>query len=508
MFRCPFADHPGAERFPHIAVVIVTRNRRDSLLKVLSQVGRSDYPNDRIHIHLLDAYSTDGTAEKVRQLFPEAHLIEESPELGIAGVENVLISRILNTGFPYKYIWQLDDDAEIDESTLLPLVEAAESDPLIAIVGSAVYRPDQRDRLLTTGVRINWKKPGLMFHVPPQEKSDQLFDVEIVPACSSLSRIELYRDDRVGLWETRFRQYWPDNEWCLRASRAGYRVCCQGRSRVWHRNWVEVERYFSAPYSIYHSTRGALLFYARHCPPEFLLNIRKYVLKCYLKAAFEELTTRPNLANAYREGVQDFMRGYFAERNPDQWSNPLEIMPIEDLCKKLRGMGIEDRSSIFINEVWERTRLQKIKSTFEKYQGNVRWLRMSSSTHTGKKHIDESISNYLFHLLPRFLLSFLLPFDKKDLVLYPLETVELAHIAKARYTVFLDASMNATIQRNRPLHAFCRFFATLYEGVLAVCYRFPRALAQCQDLRISVSAHTERLGPSPSGAQELRTQVM
>jgi len=274
-----------SKQLPSVAIVILTQNRCDLLLRLLSQLRGLDYPKDLLDIFLLDNGSSDNTVENIQQGFPEVHLTSSEENIGIAAGFNMAIKGVLNAERKYKYIWLVDDDAEVESQTLMPLVDVSEKDSSIAVVGSAVYEPDKRDQLITAGIRISWKKSGLVYHIPRPDEVERLFDVEIIPSCSSLIRTDVYR--KLGLWDERFWLYWGDNEWCMRVLRNGYRVCCAGKSRVWHRNWVETKPHFYFQYAIHGGMRGALLFYLRHNPLCFIASVRKYVLKSYLKAAFE-----------------------------------------------------------------------------------------------------------------------------------------------------------------------------------------------------------------------------
>jgi len=82
---------------PAVAVVSVTRNRCEPLLRVLSQLRELDYPKGMLDIFLVDSASVDDTVERVQQEFPEVHLTESRDNLGIAAGFNMVIKLALST---------------------------------------------------------------------------------------------------------------------------------------------------------------------------------------------------------------------------------------------------------------------------------------------------------------------------------------------------------------------------------------------------------------------------
>ena len=490
---------------PTVAVLIVTRNRRDMLLQVLSQVRQLAYPMEKLGIFIVDGASTDGTVEKVRQEYPDARIILITKMMQIAACENIGIKEILKAEREYKYIWMLDDDAEIETQTLMPLVEASEQDSSIGLIGSAVYEPDNRDRLITAGVRIVWKRTGLTYNRPAPEDAENLFDVEIMPACSSLVRTALYGEGKVGLWDEHFWMYWPDVDWGLRALRKGYRVCCQGMSRVWHRNWAEAKRYFFTPYTVHSSVRGAMLFYLRHCPVGLRSSVRKYVLKCYLRGAFENFTARPNMARAYDEGVHDFLKGHFGEKDLSSWGDS-SLSPIEDICLSL-SEEIPENPRVLLNQFASEDEKAKIKGAFQKHFKGVRWTEISPKTGPGGPDPAEPLSDYLFYHFPRLLLRLLTFFKRDDVVVSPVAVLEY-NIAAARYTVLLEPSLNGCMRKNRMFKGFCDFFRMIITGIRTAYIDLPRALENCDILREAIEAYSNLPQPSPPGLDDSSARVM
>jgi GT2 family glycosyltransferase len=107
--------------WPPVSIVFVAYNRRDKLGISLEHVlGRLDYPADRLEVIVVDNASTDGTAEFVRERFPQVQLIVNPENVG-ASAWNVGMTTA-------KGRWRLilDDDCYLTGDALKLAVERAE----------------------------------------------------------------------------------------------------------------------------------------------------------------------------------------------------------------------------------------------------------------------------------------------------------------------------------------------------------------------------------------------
>ena len=71
--------------------------------------------------------------------------------------------------------------------------------------------------------------------------------------------------EQVGLLDERFFIYWEEIDWCLRASRAGWRLVHVPQARLWHKG---VQRdYRPKPSVTYYTVRNKFLLLAKHRAP-------------------------------------------------------------------------------------------------------------------------------------------------------------------------------------------------------------------------------------------------
>jgi len=474
------AENPCSQQWPSIAALTVTQNRCELLLRMLSQVRQLDYPMEQIDIFVVDSASGDNTVEAIRRDFPEVHLTVCDDNLGIAAGFNMAIKAAMNADREYKYIWLLDSDVEIEKQTLMPLVVTAEENPEIAVVGSAVYEPENRDQLVTAGLNIDWKTANVAFHIPPDKKVDGVYDVELIPACSSLTRTDLYR--KLGFWDERLWLYWGDTEWCTRMLRNGYRVCCNSKSRVWHRNWANIKPNFYFPYALYDRVRSALLFHLCYNPDNSIAGVRHLIKKSYLKAAFENFTLRPNFGRAREEGVKDFLAGNFSKKDFSSWPKGIEPRGIDQICRKL-SERLPKNPRVILNMISDEHHKAEIKRTFQKYFKQIRWEEIHVRTDRDNMNVSARMHEYLYFHLPQLLLRLLTIFNRRDLIVSSINVPCLYNLAAARHTMLIDPSGHGYLCKNRAIYGLIKCFTTIIKGLKVIYMDLPRALKKCQALR-------------------------
>src|SRR6266480_1839166 len=74
-----------AERRPTVSVIIVNYNGASDTAACLEACRSVDWPQDQLELVVVDNASRDGSAELLRDRFPEVRLITSKKNLGFAG---------------------------------------------------------------------------------------------------------------------------------------------------------------------------------------------------------------------------------------------------------------------------------------------------------------------------------------------------------------------------------------------------------------------------------------
>lgn len=314
-------------RAPNLAVVIVTWNRRDLVAAVLGALARQRYSLDRVDVAVIDNHSTDGTGAHLVERFAPERIIDNpttaahkpafdlSPDppparsntLGVRSLSIVRNAANLggcggfNTGFAFverlarvappderpDYVWLVDDDIDLPTDAARRLVDAAEADRSIGLVGSRTCDINDRERTIETTVYYD-RRTGMMGDEPapghPRRDEHQrwvrqvggpkggrgyagLRDVDVVSACSLLARWSAV--EKVGYWDWRYFIYCDDADWCLRFARDGYRVVLNLDAVVYHTPW----HHKLTPARLYYAQRNALWMARKVLAPDELRRV-------------------------------------------------------------------------------------------------------------------------------------------------------------------------------------------------------------------------------------------
>lgn len=124
---------PGAGPDPRTAVVVITHDRRDELLRTLRHLERMP---ERPHVVVVDNASTDGTADAVRAEHPGVELVPAATNLGAVG-RNVGVERVAARG-EARYVAFCDDDTWWDPGALRTAADALDENPRLAVVTARI----------------------------------------------------------------------------------------------------------------------------------------------------------------------------------------------------------------------------------------------------------------------------------------------------------------------------------------------------------------------------------
>ena len=202
-----------------VTVVVLNWNGFEDTRRCVESLRRLDYPS--LSIIVVDNGSTDDSAARIEAELPEVELIRSERNLGFAGGVNLGIRRALEGDA--AYVWLLNNDATAEPGTLSALVDEAERDEHVGIVGGVLRDPS--GRVEWGGGRIN-RWTGVSRPARPGRRLDY-----VSGACMLVRRAVF---DEVGLFDEAFFFYFEDADLCARARQAGWRLAVAPEARVEH----------------------------------------------------------------------------------------------------------------------------------------------------------------------------------------------------------------------------------------------------------------------------------
>jgi len=241
---------------PHVTIIVLNWNGLDDTLACVASLQCLDYPDYEVVV--VDNGSIDGSVKAIRERFPDVTLIENGENLGFTGGNNVGLRHALERHAHYALL--LNNDTEVAPDFLRHMVEVAEADPSVGIVGPTIYYHEQphviwsaggtvdRRRGQTTMVGLNEQASGQPGTAPRE--------VDFVTGCALLVRKSVL--EQVGLLNDKFFAYYEEVEWCERARRAAYRILSVPGAKVWHK--ISAQARSDSPLVHYLMTRNRLLW--------------------------------------------------------------------------------------------------------------------------------------------------------------------------------------------------------------------------------------------------------
>ena len=296
----------GPRDAPTVFVVVLSWNRRDTVLRCLAELGAIRYTNFRVLI--VDNASDDGTPDAVALQFPDVEVLRSRQNVGYAGGVNIGMRHALENGA--EFVWLLNDDATVPPETLQRLVDAARESVDIGALTPIVYYEDERTRIQVRGTFVD-RRSAKVRSVDPDGEQPGLDQAPVLSGAAMLIRATAIR--RVGMMDERLFAYWEDFDYSMRLGLAGFQLKVVTAAPIFHGHTARAGTGFDRPPHYYYLIlRNQFFFWMRY--KRGYLSRKVYFL-AFLADAVEEAAmcrhhSRPDCADACLDAVWDALRGH------------------------------------------------------------------------------------------------------------------------------------------------------------------------------------------------------
>lgn len=201
---------------PDLSVSIVNTNSRELLLACLESLAGT-----AAEVVVLDNASEDGSAEAVRERFPDVRLIAQSHRAGFGANHNTVIRA--TTG---RYVYVLNEDTTAGDWGFEALTTYLDAHPRVAALGPRLVYPD--GRLQDSAWRFPTPLVSMLGLVSlgrlgvTQSRGDAPRAVDWVMGAAVVLRREAL--DEIGLFDEGFFLYSEEVDLQTRLRRAGWEV--------------------------------------------------------------------------------------------------------------------------------------------------------------------------------------------------------------------------------------------------------------------------------------------
>lgn len=296
MLKINFLNKGDLMRLPKVNIIILNWNGKKDTIECLDSLKKITYPN--YEITLVDNGSTDGSVECLKKLYPKIEIIENQKNFGFAEGNNIGIKKAIIKRTDYVLL--LNNDTIVEKEFLDKLIQVAESDPNIGIVGPTIYYYNDVNKIQSAGTKISLKTGTIKtFRLNKNDLGEynNITDVDSVTGCALLAKSELF--ENIGYLIKEYFAYWEETEWCIRARKKGYKVMYVPQAKVWHKGGSSSKKI--SGFHEYHTARNMLWCVRRHATKNqyilFLLYFFGYkiwVLTVYLciRGGIKEVRSR------------------------------------------------------------------------------------------------------------------------------------------------------------------------------------------------------------------------
>lgn len=252
---CSLKLQKSASGLPLISILISNWNGAEVTDRCISSLfEHTDYPNNKFNIIIVDDGSTDNSVAFLRQKYgKKIDLIALENNVGFIRGNNAGIKYIIEKYDPH-YILLLNNDTQaIQKEWLKKMVETAEQDERIGMVGPKLIFPNGRMQWSASRKESNplflifqtisaGFNPGVGNDSKEADYASFIGEANTVSGACMLVKTDLFK--KIGLLDERLApMFGEDVEYSFRAWKSGYRVIYRGDVAIVHYESYTIEKF-------------------------------------------------------------------------------------------------------------------------------------------------------------------------------------------------------------------------------------------------------------------------
>lgn len=220
-------DEGQVAKQPLVSIIIPVKNRweltRECLVSIREHTKEHTY-----ECIVVDGGSTDATNESIREQFSWVNYLRTETPLSFSEANNTGARRARGA-----YLLFLNNDTQVAENWLAPMVQQLQTDNSLAAVGPVLVSPD--GTVQSAGVVFNFDKLGHNFGRGWEPDHPSLSEpnpfAALCGACL-LCRKDLFVE--AGMFSESYRNGYEDLDLCMKWCQSGFICKCVPASRVVH----------------------------------------------------------------------------------------------------------------------------------------------------------------------------------------------------------------------------------------------------------------------------------
>jgi len=259
--------------YPNYDVIVIDNGSEDESLKKIREYcdGKFkiyskffEYDTKNKPIEILEFYKEETEHIKVNAnefsnltSNKKLILIKNDKNYGFAEGNNIGIKYSINNLNP-DYILLLNNDVVVDKEFLIELIKANIDDEKVGIEGPSIYDYDKKNNLQSAGANIKWNTGTVEFQ--NVDKNCNPNQVDYVEGCCLFIKKDVFED--IDYLNSNYFCYWEDTDFCVRSSKAGFKVLSISTAKIWHKRSKSVKKING--FYAYYMTRNMFWFMKTH----------------------------------------------------------------------------------------------------------------------------------------------------------------------------------------------------------------------------------------------------
>lgn len=262
-----------------VSIIFSNFNGGNEPIHCLKSINKLDFPKNKLEIIVVDNGSRDGSREKIAKLFPKTKLISLKKDIGLPASLNLGIKMAKG-----KYIMIANDDVTFEKNSIKNMVNFLEINKNVGVLGGKVFYKDEPKKLSDSACDFNFYlgeiKKGLA-------KGEQ---IKWLQSCSIMIPKKIFQ--KVGLFDEGFYPlYFDDFDFCLRVTKAGFKIAYLPNAIFWHGVGKTTSNYPSK--TIYYWWyKNKIRFYFKHASALQMLSA--FTIQLFATGA-KSVTSKQNL---------------------------------------------------------------------------------------------------------------------------------------------------------------------------------------------------------------------
>ncbi|MGL5084501.1 MAG: glycosyltransferase family 2 protein [Clostridium sp.] len=216
---------------PLVYIILVNYNGAEDTIECIRSLDKIKYENYKIVV--VDNNSSNNDYELLsKESGFKLFKLEEN--IGFAGGNNVGIKYAMDD--KCDYVLLLNNDTVVEENFLCKLVETAEMDKTVGVVGGKIFYFNDKKTIWYAGAKIN-SFSGKTEHDGVNSKDLPEFSIkketDYITGCMMLVSKEVL--EKVGMMDDSYFLYYEETDWSVRIKKAGYKLIYNPESIIYHK---------------------------------------------------------------------------------------------------------------------------------------------------------------------------------------------------------------------------------------------------------------------------------